>query len=192
MSSNLLYSFKMSFNFTSDSNSLCLSKGLQLFGRTATTFLLACLHFSKKQLFLYWLGQHITFSGDHVKALEFKLSWIPTFALTVCGGDSMLPIQSESYIVGKYIESFDDIKNNKSYIILTDEDILYKQVRNKINEDGSLHLISNNKYYPTIQIEPESVLEIWQFTCFISTKDMRWVWKIFSCLLMALVKKSRR
>ena len=87
-------------------------------------------------------------------------------------GDSMLPIQSESYIVGKYIESFDDIKNNKSYIILTDEDILYKQVKNKINDDGSLHLISNNKYYPTIQIEPQHILEIWQFTCFISTKDV--------------------
>jgi transcriptional regulator with XRE-family HTH domain len=87
-------------------------------------------------------------------------------------GDSMLPIQSESYIVGKYIESFDDIKNNKSYIILTDEDILYKQVKNKINDDGTLHLISNNKYYPTIQIEPQHILEIWQFTCFISTKDV--------------------
>lgn len=88
------------------------------------------------------------------------------------GGDSMLPIPSESYIIGKYLENLSDVRRDKSYICLTKDDILYKKIENKIPEDGKLHLISNNSFYPNIEINPEDVLEVWQYKCFISLKDI--------------------
>lgn len=87
-------------------------------------------------------------------------------------GDSMPPIPSESYIIGKYVENFDDLRKDKSYICLTKDDILYKKIENKIDDDGKLHLISNNSFYPNILINPEDVMEIWQYKCFISLKDI--------------------
>ena len=34
-------------------------------------------------------------------------------------GDSMLPLNPGSIVIGKYLDSFEYIKNNKTYIILT-------------------------------------------------------------------------
>jgi transcriptional regulator with XRE-family HTH domain len=87
------------------------------------------------------------------------------------GGDSMLPVKDDSVIVGKYVEKLEDIKNGKTYIIITKDGILYKRVYNKIKVDGKLYMTSDNKSYAPISLEPDEISEIWSFKCLISTKE---------------------
>jgi phage repressor protein C with HTH and peptisase S24 domain len=60
-------------------------------------------------------------------------------------GDSMLPLGDGCYVVGKFTESIEELKNGKTYILLTTNDgIVYKRVFNKIRKDGKIHLHSDN------------------------------------------------
>jgi Peptidase S24-like len=88
-------------------------------------------------------------------------------------GDSMIPIPSGSHIVGRYVEDLNDVKDGKTYIVITNEGITYKKVLNKIQTDGTLQLIPYNKYYKTVSIKAEEVIELWAFQCFISTKEYK-------------------
>ena len=46
-------------------------------------------------------------------------------------GDSMLPMPSGSLVVSKYVESMKDVKDDKTYIIITQRDgIVYKRIKN--------------------------------------------------------------
>ena len=84
-------------------------------------------------------------------------------------GDSMLPLTSGSIVVGKYINSIDDIKNGKTYVLITlNEGIVYKRVFNYLNERGKLYLVSDNQAYSAYEIVPEDVEEIWEARAFIS------------------------
>ena len=112
---------------------------------------------------------------EYIESLEcMKLPFMPVgkhraFPIT---GDSMLPIKDGSYIVGKYLEGLNEINDGKTYILLTTHDgIVYKRVYNKIQEDGTLHLHSDNKVYQPYQVKAEDVLEIWEFTCQVNTQE---------------------
>ena len=87
-------------------------------------------------------------------------------------GDSMLPIKSGSIVIGRYIEELEEIKNGKTYIVVTDRDgIVYKRVYNTLKEDGTLLMVSDNKMYPPYQIAPQEVLEIWEFSALIDLEE---------------------
>jgi transcriptional regulator with XRE-family HTH domain len=44
-------------------------------------------------------------------------------------GDSMPPLKNGCYVIGKYIESINDIENGTTYIIITkDEGVVYKRI----------------------------------------------------------------
>ncbi|MCB0397842.1 MAG: LexA family transcriptional regulator [Flavobacteriales bacterium] len=87
-------------------------------------------------------------------------------------GDSMPPLKEGSYVVGRYVETLGEIRDGRTYIILSRNDgIVYKRVYNKTNEDGFLHLYSDNPAYPPFTVAPEDVLEIWEFTCSINTRE---------------------
>jgi transcriptional regulator with XRE-family HTH domain len=86
-------------------------------------------------------------------------------------GDSMLPIPSGSYIIGRFIESLSQVRNGKSYVVITHEGITYKKVM--FHTDMTLSLIPYNQYYKTVTISSDDLLEIWEYQCYLSTKEYR-------------------
>ena len=82
-------------------------------------------------------------------------------------GDSMLPLNSGSIVIGKYLESLHYIKNNKTYIILTKNDgVIYKRV--SLDDDGKINLISDNIIYKPYSISLNEIIEIWEAIGFYS------------------------
>ncbi len=105
---------------------------------------------------------------------KIKLPFLPTgkHRAFPIKGDSMLPAKSGSFVIAKFIEESNDIKDGKTYIILTENDgLVYKRVYNKIEENNSLLLVSDNKLYDPYEVPIESILEIWEYTCSINTQE---------------------
>ena len=105
---------------------------------------------------------------------RFNLPMLPpnaTYRAFEISGDSMLPLPSGAIVIGKYIESIQDIKNGKTYVLLTNkEGIVYKRVFNYIEEKGRLFLVSDNKSYSAYELDPADLLEIWEAKAFISVE----------------------
>lgn len=82
-------------------------------------------------------------------------------------GVSMRPtLQPRDWVVGEWLESFSDIRENRVHIIVTKNDgILIKRVLNRISERGKLYLksdtIQNRHDYPTLELDPADIAEIW-------------------------------
>ena len=92
-----------------------------------------------------------------------------TFRAFEITGDSMLPLSSGSIVIGKYTEYISDIKNGKTYVLVTkQEGVVYKRVFNYLTDHGKIHLVSDNKAYSSYNINPEDVLEIWEAKAYIS------------------------
>lgn len=84
-------------------------------------------------------------------------------------GDSMLPLLSGTIVVGEYVHNITEIKNGKTYILVTkSEGVVYKRVFNYVNENGKLFLVSDNRQYSPYQIDAEEVVEIWSAKAYIS------------------------
>ena len=103
---------------------------------------------------------------------KFHLPMLPknaTYRAFEISGDSMLPIPSGSIVIGKYVDGFSDIKNGKTYVLLTDkEGVVYKRVFNYIEEKGCLYLVSDNKSYSAYEVAAKDVIEIWEAKAYIS------------------------
>lgn len=84
-------------------------------------------------------------------------------------GDSMPPLKSGCYVVGKFVESLSDIVDGHTYIVITkDEGVVYKRLYKK---GKNLELHSDNKQYEPYTIKNGEVIELWQFACTINTSD---------------------
>ena len=84
-------------------------------------------------------------------------------------GDSMMPLPPGTVIVGQYVESWRDLKNNQTYVLVTkNEGIVYKRVINRIKGKGILVLLSDNPEYAPYQIPIEEVQEAWSYYCHLS------------------------
>lgn len=112
---------------------------------------------------------------EYIEQLEkIKLPFLPTgkHRAFPIKGDSMLPMKDGSFIVGRYIEDIQDIKNGTTYVLLTKNDgMVYKRVYDQLDAKGSLLLVSDNKDYQPYEIEADDLLELWEFTCAIQTKE---------------------
>lgn len=86
-------------------------------------------------------------------------------------GDSMLPIEPGSIIISKYVSQYSDIKDDRTYIIISRRDgVVYKRVRlNDANKE--LVLISDNDAYLPYSIALSEVEEIWQYHAHVSFSD---------------------
>lgn len=85
-------------------------------------------------------------------------------------GDSMLPIQPGSIIVGEYLENWNDVKPGETYVFITKSDgVVYKRAGNRFKENKSMKLISDNTVYDPYTISAEDILEIWKSKAYIST-----------------------
>ncbi len=93
-----------------------------------------------------------------------------TFRAFEIKGDSMLPIQPGSIIVGEYVDDWKQMKNNDTYVIVSkNEGIVYKRVMNRLKEQKSLLLKSDNKAYEPYPISVDDIMEVWKAKAFIST-----------------------
>ncbi|QSE96845.1 XRE family transcriptional regulator [Fulvivirga lutea] len=105
---------------------------------------------------------------------KFKLPILPenvTYRAFEISGDSMLPILPGTIIIGEYIDDIRDIKNGKTYVLVTKtEGIVYKRVFNYIKDNGKLFLVSDNRNYSPYQLDIEDVLEVWASKAYISVQ----------------------
>jgi transcriptional regulator with XRE-family HTH domain len=105
---------------------------------------------------------------------KIKLPFLPTgkHRAFPIKGDSMLPVKSGSYIVARFIEDVREIRDGKTYIVLSSsEGMVYKRVYDQVEEHGALLLVSDNRKYPAYHLPVEQVLELWEFTCSINTQE---------------------
>ena len=85
-------------------------------------------------------------------------------------GDSMLPLPSGSLIIGQYLDNWNSVKDQQTYVLVTvSEGIVYKRIHNNIKKNETLRLISDNPAYEPYDVNVEDVLEIWESKAYIST-----------------------
>lgn len=92
-------------------------------------------------------------------------------------GDSMMPTQSGSIIVGEKVEGMDSVKNNSAYIIVSNsEGIVYKRVVKSNKNKNKITLVSDNPAFQPYQVHSADVLEMWQAQAVINkvTQQQRW------------------
>jgi transcriptional regulator with XRE-family HTH domain len=99
-----------------------------------------------------------------------NLSKNATYRAFEIKGDSMLPLVSGTVVIGTYVAHLMDIKNGKTYVLVTSsEGVVYKRVFNYLEENGKLFLCSDNDMYKPYEISGREVLEVWEAKAFIST-----------------------
>jgi hypothetical protein len=83
----------------------------------------------------------------------------------------MPPLKDGCYVIGKYMESLNDIRNGNTYVLITKEDgVVYKRV---YKEDNELTLQSDNKSYSPYKVNAADVLEVWEFVCNLNISDTK-------------------
>jgi transcriptional regulator with XRE-family HTH domain len=111
-----------------------------------------------------------------------------TFRMFEISGPSMVPTFHDSdVIVGRYVENFLEIKDDRVYVVVTRNDgVVVKRVTNRVQRDGKLILNSDNQRhageYPPIVLDPEEVIEIWYGVMFFS-RQMRHPGEIYNRLV---------
>lgn len=103
---------------------------------------------------------------------KFRLPFLPqgTFRAFELKGDSMLPLQPGTLIIGEYIENWTDVKVGDTYVFITKSDgIVYKRAGNRYRENKTIKLISDNPVYDPYPVQAEDILEIWKAKAYIST-----------------------
>lgn len=109
------------------------------------------------------------------------ISELPRFRLPVLShgtyrafeikGDSMLPILPGTIVIGDYVENLSEIKNGKTYILVTQNDgIVYKRVFNYLSDNGKLFLVSDNRQYAPYPIDPQDIIEAWSAKAYVSVQ----------------------
>lgn len=84
-------------------------------------------------------------------------------------GDSMLPVPHGAYIIGRFLEDWQQIKNGQCYVLVTQsEGVVYKRVRKHLKKPGVLVLHSDNPEYSAYQVSVSDVREVWEATGFTS------------------------
>lgn len=86
-------------------------------------------------------------------------------------GDSMLPMESGTIVIGTRIDSLEDLRDQRTYIIITRRDgMVYKRIRTDANH-SSLIAISDNPIFPAYTIPYENISEIWQYYAHLGFSD---------------------
>ncbi|MCC9072483.1 helix-turn-helix domain-containing protein [Flavobacterium sp. F-65] len=87
-----------------------------------------------------------------------------TFRMFQTSGHSMFPTLCDGcYVVAEWVENwYKDIKDNRVYVIVSNDGILVKRVLNRLKKYDNLYLKSDNrKEYPNISLEPHQIKEVW-------------------------------
>ena len=88
-------------------------------------------------------------------------------------GDSMLPLESGSIVICRYVEKIENIKNGRTYIVITHKDgVVYKRLQTLQNEDR-LMAISDNELFTPYSIEYSDIQELWSYHAHIGFSDVK-------------------
>lgn len=101
---------------------------------------------------------------------HFRLPGTPvgTFRAFEIKGDSMPPINEGFIVIGRYVEDWQDLKDDKRYILVTQSDgIVFKRITNRVQEQEKLVLSSDNPQYAPYELSITEVMEAWSFHAFI-------------------------
>ena len=94
-------------------------------------------------------------------------------------GDSMLPTQSGSVIVGEKVETMDDVKTSNTYIVVSrNEGIVYKRVLKSNRSKSKVTLVSDNPLYEPYQVNADEIVELWQAQMIISKANVQQRWDV--------------
>jgi transcriptional regulator with XRE-family HTH domain len=94
-------------------------------------------------------------------------------------GDSMLPTQSGSVIVGEKIEDLDSVKTSNTYIVISrSEGIVYKRVLKNNRSKNKVTLVSDNPTYQPYQVNAEDIVELWQAQMIITKANVQQRWDV--------------
>lgn len=82
-------------------------------------------------------------------------------------GDSMLPVLPDSYIICEYVRDWHEIKDGKTYVLITQDDgVVYKRLFSK--DENTLIMKSDNPEYAPYTISVDIVSEVWKALGYIS------------------------
>jgi transcriptional regulator with XRE-family HTH domain len=85
-------------------------------------------------------------------------------------GDSMPPYKDGTFIVGQYIENIQEMKVDKTYLFITQNDgFSYKRLVSK--GEKSVWVKSDNPYFEPYEIPLHDLIEVWQYTASILTDE---------------------
>ncbi|MCW3080858.1 LexA family transcriptional regulator [Segetibacter sp.] len=94
-------------------------------------------------------------------------------------GDSMLPTQSGSVIVGEKLENIEDVKTSNTYIVVSrNEGIVYKRVLKNNRSKTKVTLVSDNPMYEPYQVNADEIVELWQAQMIISKANVQQRWDV--------------
>ncbi len=89
-------------------------------------------------------------------------------------GDSMPPLKEGAVVVGKYVESLEDIKDGQTYIVLTKNDgLVYKRLYRENKSNSLLKFHSDNSAYQPYNVKTSEILEVWHFTCSLNIGEFK-------------------
>jgi transcriptional regulator with XRE-family HTH domain len=89
-----------------------------------------------------------------------------TYRMFEVEGPSMAPnVLHGDRIIGEWIDSLDKIRDNRVHVIVHKGGVMVKRIINRIAERGKLYLksdtIAHRHEFPTIEVDPDEVNEIW-------------------------------
>ena len=89
-----------------------------------------------------------------------------TYRMFEVDGPSMSPnVLHGDRIIGEWIDELEKIRDNRVYVIVHEGGIAVKRVVNRLKEKGKLFLksdtIAHRHEFPTIEIDPADVREVW-------------------------------
>ncbi len=88
-------------------------------------------------------------------------------------GNSMPPLETGSIVICEYLESIDQVKDNKTYVVVSDSDgVAYKRLI-KNESKKQLILNSDNPEYIPYTISYEDITELWSYVAHISFQEPR-------------------
>ncbi|MBC7552537.1 MAG: LexA family transcriptional regulator [Taibaiella sp.] len=89
-----------------------------------------------------------------------------TYRMFEVEGPSMAPnVLHGDKLIGEWVDNLDKVRDNRVYIIVHKGGVAVKRVINRIQERGKLYLksdtIAHRHEFPTLEIEPDDIKEIW-------------------------------
>lgn len=89
-----------------------------------------------------------------------------TYRMFEVEGPSMAPnVLHGDRIIGEWVDKLEDIRDNRVYVVVHKGGIAVKRVVNRLKERGKLYLksdtIAHRHEFPTLEISPEDVQEVW-------------------------------
>jgi transcriptional regulator with XRE-family HTH domain len=116
---------------------------------------------------------------DELNTFTLPMLGAGTYRAFEIVGDSMLPTQSGSVIVGERLEDLDSVKSSNTYIVVSKTDgIVYKRVLKNNRSKSKVTLVSDNPTYQPYQVNAEDILEVWQAQMIISKANVQQRWDV--------------